>query len=549
MTTLNPSTIRRLQSLPQMSSVWEGDRRSLSLSTEVAIASNTVGDCILWVDGTEAMIRSMDMVTADAGLEAVARTLLKAFEHPHGGGEPMRPTKIVVCNREIQFFLRGVLQELNIAVEHVSDLPLINEIFRGLQASLASQMIDSEQPYGDELDELAYTLWDDAPWNILSEEKIIAIHLNRPDVETFYVSILGMLGVEYGVLMYRTPQSLKQFRQRVLTAKHSPEALEEAFLQQDCLFLTFEQASECDVVDTSVDFDPFSDDRLNPSFGNLHPLEGLRPHLYEEEAVSAVLALEALHRFVQQHRRQLNSDIFPALKSRYRISNPEEPDQKVFIQVETLPDLADELADMTDAVATENMPDLLIPKQGPMLKDDLVPENSIYSLGAIPWDLLELMRPSVKFHQPADHDFPSKADGFPVVLIQTSRPKALTMIEDLKASGGLKAILFNAGDDPLNDISYDLGILHTHDGAFHLFGEFGETDPVHIQARKKWDQRCKKTKGYCGLVIAMGLTGASRGNPQLKDMMGLFEVQTTSVEELGLGGGLYRVPKLGFPGI
>jgi hypothetical protein len=399
------------------------------------------------------------------------------------------------------------------------------------------------------LDDLARTLWDDAPWNMLSEEKIIAIHLNRPDVDTFYVSVLGMLGVEYGVLMYRTPHSLKQFRQRVLTAKHSPEALEEAFLQQDCLFLTFEQASEYDVVDTTSDLDSLEmGDRLDPSFGNLHPLEGMRPHLYEEEAVSAVLALEALHRFIQQHRRQLNRDIFPALKSRYRIPTPEAPDQKVAIQVETLPELADELAEMTDVVATEDMPDLLVANQGPKLNDDLVPENSIYSLGAIPWDLLEIMRPSVKFHQPADRDFPSKADGFPVVLIQTSRPKALNMIEDLKASGGLKAILFNGGDDPFHNVSYDLGILQTNDGVFHLFGEFGETDPVHVQARKKWDQRCKKTKGYCGLVIAMGLTGASRGNPQLKDMMALFEVQATSAEELGLGA-LQRAPKFGFPSL
>ncbi len=548
MTSLNPSTIRRLQNLPQVPSVWEGDRRSLALSAEGAIASNHMGDCILWVDGTDAVIRSMNMVTADAGLEAVARTLLKAFEHPHGGGDPMRPTKIVVCDREIQFFLRGVLQELDISVEHVSDLPLINEIFNGLQASLTSH-VESEQPYGDVLEAAAYTLWDDAPWNMLSEEKIIAIHLNRPDVETFYISVLGMLGVEYGALMYRTPQSLKQFRQRVLTAKQSPEALEEAFLQQDCLFITFEQASEYDIIDTESDFDPLDmGDRLSPSFGNLHPLEGMRPHLYEEEAISAILALEALHRFIQQHKRQLNRDMFPAINSRYRIPSPANPAKKMSIQVETLPDLADELAEMTDDVAPRGMSDLRVADQGAALRDDLVPENSMYSLGAIPWDLLELMRPTVKFHQSAGSDFPTKSDGLPVILIQTSRPKALTMIEDLKAFGGLKSILFSAGEDPFSNISYDLGILQTNDGTFHLFGEFGESDPVHIQARKKWDQRCKKTKGYCGLVIAMGLTGASRGNPQLKDMMALFEVKTTSADELGLGT-LQRSPNFDFSGI
>jgi hypothetical protein len=56
-----------------------------------------------------------------------------------------------------------------------------------------------------------------------------------------------------------------------------------------------------------------------------------------------------------------------------------------------------------------------------------------------------------------------------------------------------------------------------------------------MAARKKWDQRCKKTKGYCGLIIARGLTGANRGNPQFRDMMALFETRSLSSKELGLG--------------
>ena len=255
-------------------------------------------------------------------------------------------------------------------------------------------------------------------------------------------------------------------------------------------------------------------------------------------------ALEALHRFIRQHGKRLVSEEFPAIKSRYRIPDPQDSAEKLSIQVETLPDLAQELAEMTDDVQPDEMREFLQENPPPVLHDDLVPENSFFSLGAVPWDLLELIRPSVKFHQPADHAFPTKADGFPVILIQTSRPKALTMIEDLKASGGLKAICFNPGEDPFAQQSYDLGLLQTYDGEFHLFGEFGEMDPVHVNARKKWDQRCKKTKGYCGLVIAMGLKGASRGNPQLKDMMGLFEVRAISSKELGLGS-LQRVPSFG----
>ncbi len=79
----------------------------------------------------------------------------------------------------------------------------------------------------------------------------------------------------------------------------------------------------------------------------------------------------------------------------------------------------------------------------------------------------------------------------------------------------------------------------------HLFGEFVKDEPIHVEARKRWDQRCKKTKGYCGLVIAKGLTGASRGNPQLPDMMALFEARSLSGKELGLGT-LQRIVHLDF---
>ncbi|MBA2747507.1 MAG: hypothetical protein H0U45_01935, partial [Tatlockia sp.] len=56
-----------------------------------------------------------------------------------------------------------------------------------------------------------------------------------------------------------------------------------------------------------------------------------------------------------------------------------------------------------------------------------------------------------------------------------------------------------------------------------------------IAARKKWDERCKKTQGYCGLIVARGLMGASRGKPHLKDMMALFVGQSLSPKDLGIG--------------
>jgi hypothetical protein len=156
---------------------------------------------------------------------------------------------------------------------------------------------------------------------------------------------------------------------------------------------------------------------------------------------------------------------------------------------------------------------------------------------------LNLLRQEVKYHVEAE--ISQAGDGLPVILIQTSRPKAKTIIENIQASGGLKAICFNPGANPLDGQQYDLGLLQTGDGQLFLFGEFLDQDPTHLEARKKWNQRCQQTNGHCGLIIAKGLTGASRGNPGLKDMMALFEVRSLSSLDLGIGT-LQLMPQLDF---
>jgi hypothetical protein len=539
MNALNRSTRRRLQELRQTPSVWEGDRRVLSsdFATRGDTGERTQGECVLWVDGTEGFVRAMDVVPPDAGHEAVVRTLLQAMEHPHSPASPSRPQKIVVRDREIQFFLRGVLQDLDIVVDYVPDLPLIDEIFQGLQGIARTHPPQLPPELVEPILKVAEDIWDDAPWELLDEEKVIGVEVNYGDVGTLYVSILGMLGMEFGLLMYRSLESLKTFRRRVLEAGESPEELEGAFLDQDCLYITFDQNdADSPIADPEAEslLAAFAErNGVYPTFGNLHPLEGMRPVLYDEEAETVLLALTALDRFFNAHLERLTVEAFPKITSRYRVAHPKEPGQKLTIKVSSLPDIAEELAEMSEeaGLADDGMPGLSLP----VLRNDLIPDDAFYSLGAMPWDIFNVLRSTVKLHQKAKSDFPQTADGFPVILIQTSRPKATRLIEEIQAAGGLKAICFNPGEDPFSNDRYDLGVLQTANDELHLFGEFVEDDPVHVQARKKWDQRCKKTKGHCGLIVAKGFKGASRGNPGLGDMLALFEVQSISALELGLG--------------
>ncbi|MFN9861387.1 MAG: DUF6930 domain-containing protein, partial [Pseudanabaena sp.] len=92
MTTLNRSTLRRLKKLKQTSAVWEGDRRTLPAKiSQPQDSSNIIplhaheeeskSQCILWVDGSMGMVRSMDVVDSSVGQEAFVRALLQAIEH------------------------------------------------------------------------------------------------------------------------------------------------------------------------------------------------------------------------------------------------------------------------------------------------------------------------------------------------------------------------------------------------------------------------------------------------------------------------------------
>ncbi|NJL78935.1 MAG: hypothetical protein HC836_11650 [Richelia sp. RM2_1_2] len=536
MTSFSRSTIRRLKKIPQTHSVWEGDRRPFSSSVRGEDSSQP-NECIIWVDAQEGIVRGMDVVNYQAGPEAIVRTLMRAIESPHSPAKPARPQRIVVQDREIQFYLRGVLQDIDIVIDRLPELPLIDELFRGFSEVIENQIPDLPPQYADLLINKAFAIWKLAPWEFLEEQQIVSIEINQWDIGTLHASVMGMLGMEYGVLLYRSEESLKYFRATVLKEDSSQEYLEEAFLKQDCLFLTFEHASETDErEDMFMDLGDFPLSEISPTFGNIHPLEGVRSILYEEEAKVALVALEALYRFIRDQRSSLSNGLFPSLSHRYRISLPENTEltKSISVTVATQTQLTNELEEMSN-FDDDDDEETIVPNAPGFrsLRDDLIPQNSFLSLSVIPWEMLAHLQNASKYYQVGE--VTQAGDGLPVIVIQTSRPKAKTVIESIENHGGLKAICFNPGTDPFSDRHYDLGLLQTQNKDLFLFGEFEDDDPSHVEARRKWNQRCQNTQGYCGLIIAKGLTGASRGNPQLPDMMALFEARYLSPKELGIG--------------
>lgn len=71
------------------------------------------------------------------------------------------------------------------------------------------------------------------------------------------------------------------------------------------------------------------------------------------------------------------------------------------------------------------------------------------------------------------HPYKKVSDqGFPAIILQTTRPKAKELINNLQEEEGVLQITFGQGYDPYEDESYELGILETGDNNHYIFAQF-----------------------------------------------------------------------------
>ena len=505
----------------------------------------------MWADSLQGIVRGLSVVPSETGHEAVVRTLLQAIESPQGGAQPARPRKVVVCNREIQFFLRGALQDLDIAVEYADELPAIDQVFEKLQASeKQSQGLSAETE--KKLIDQARQIWQDAPWESLSEQEILAIELNCWDIDTLYLSILGIAGIDYGLLFYRNLQSLQQFRHQLMNREDFSEGMQQAFLEQNCLFINFHPAEDV-VPIRAANRDGNAPALVECEFGSIHPLEGLRSQIVEEEALSLIVVLEALHRFAKKHDISVEDFALQPVNSRFRIPSPASQNAKgsrqksksensksenISVKISTLPDVS-------AAFLEETLESVVVPafsEDAAPLIDDSVPEGALIMLGSHLNKYLEPLRISDRIYYQSFLTPPSQPPSaksaakttWPVLTIQTTRPKARQLVERLQQEGGVQAICFNAGSDPISGQVFQVGLLQTAQGNLHLFNEYEVDSTDDHQALDKWHQNSEKNSRCGGCIIATGSTGANRGRPTAKEVIAFFELADKRPEEIGL---------------
>ncbi|NJM95984.1 MAG: hypothetical protein HC800_01095 [Phormidesmis sp. RL_2_1] len=443
------------------------------------------------------------------------------------------------------------MQDLDIPVEYTPVLPVIDEVFEKLQSP---EILDPKLPAAFEkaLLEKAALLWEDAPWQHLSEQEILAIELNRWEIETLYLSVLGLAGLEYGLLFYRDLESLQQFRHKLLNSQDFSDDMQQAFLEQNCLFINFNPAEDVIAMPLEGKAAIVDNTAVEYEFGSLHPLEGLRSQLAEEEAASLVVVLEALHRFFKKH--DLSTDKF-ALKpasSRFRIPNPAKASLHTSpLEIDPGPDkIAVKVSDGACVSATflaetfDADIDYSAASDGktafntaPLISDS-VPDGSFIMLGNHTDKKLAPLRDNPRIyyqsfiHPPQKR--PTAKASWPILTIQTSRPKAQKLLAQLRREGGIRAICFNPGTDPLSGQFFQVGLLETELGHLHLFNEYELNNPIDGHSLEKWAEGTAQNDGCCGCIIATGATGIHQGRPTIKEIVGFFELQAKQPDELGL---------------
>jgi hypothetical protein len=515
---LSPATIRRLKRLPQVPHVWEGAK--ISLPGQMVGDGAAIGQkMVLWMDGSEGIARSLESADESFGNEVMVRSLIRAIESPQGPYPQVRPMKVLVADREEQFYLRGVLSDLDIEVGYVSELPTIQQLFERF-SQIREQAPDELPPaYEQLLSTAAKEIWQTAPWEVLHDFQILEVVLDRWDVEKFYACVMGKMGQEFGILLYRTMDTVRQFRAAAVAQEDfdemNMESLEKTFLSQDCIFCSY---------DLLADQLPGRKSNYDFNYGSIHPLEGIRSLLDPEEALATYAALMAIKKFFVAEKANLLPEA-PLIQRKIKITLPKDlpialdmgqtasAKRSVEVQVSTMPYFSQELMALTDGEWDDEEDD-----DDDNLQDDLLPDRCAISTGTIPWSLLEELELTVP-RCTVQMDLPLKA-GMPVIIVQSTRQEMLKTINHIVNSGGLESITFSDVVHPVTGEDMFLGVAMLSDGEFQVIGEFS------VVQGKNWIDNCKKSQGRCAFIIAQGFTARSKlGPPKNKDILAIWEAK------------------------
>ncbi len=525
---ISPATLRRLRNIKQGPVVWEGVRCQMSLPLRRASFSKVIPlippakgepEIILWADATNGMVRSMTPVEPGTGNEAMVRALIQAIENPQSNTPPLRPQKVIVKDRQIQFYLRGILQDLDITVDFAESLPFVDDIIQTI--SEHTDHTPTLLPYdlAPQFYHQVEALWHLAPWKYMYDHYIIEAKVNRWDVNSFFITFMKDVGVcEAGVLFYHSLDSIRQFRLAVMESMFEDlDSMEDTFLSQDCIFIMFNSGEDMP--------DSFKQMLHNlgwkirthyPYFSVLHPLEGEREFLQEEEVLALTATIQALNVFFTQHAKAFRGIRFPKLKMVHTPTAVPDPSP---IEIVTLLEESLDILSLIGDYGEE--------EEEVRTNTHIIPRDSVITRGYADQSTLEQFREcavSKLFNAKK-----KRKTRQPILIIQNSKSGIMEMIEAVRAEGGLRRFGFatKSSSDPME---MEVGVLVTERDNMYLFSMVFPEEKDKIQF-SEWKQECEKQR-ECVVLLAMGFRGKTRGNPKPNHIFGYYELDYLTEREL-----------------
>ncbi len=303
---LEESELRKLKKVPQEPNTWEALKvpaKSIMKNPPRELADSEV---VIWGDLSAESIRNMQFVCSEDGND-LAQSLATAIMGVNRSIPPSRPQKVIVRDRRLMLYCRGILRNLSIDCEFSVGPSVFDQVIRDLGSELAKF-----EPLSDEdflpLENQAARLWDVAPWRFLKETEVIRIRFeNRNEATELYaVTVGGGIGVHLGVLFFRDRSKIE----RLFESGSKMTLEEQAANFENCYSVTF-------------DVDPADDERLGATAKD-EPLPAprlsiavvdcdvdLRPLKDKFEIHTVQAAICAYIQFVEKHKGLLETGRYP----------------------------------------------------------------------------------------------------------------------------------------------------------------------------------------------------------------------------------------------
>lgn|GEM_PF-1544102 len=357
--------ISKLKQIPQEQTVWEVVKLPASRIMKNPPNDVTQADVIIWGDLNGESIRNMQFVGQEQN-EDVASSLATAIMGINKSISPARPQKVLVRDKRLLFYCRGMLRNLNIECEFAGGRSIFDRIIKELGQELSQFEPLSDLDFAP-LEETSRVLWQMAPWKYICETEVVKIEFqDRPDMKLYAVTVGGGIGVHLGVLFFRDREKIR----RLFHTEKSMTVEEQAANFENCYSVTF----DVDPTEKSAgaSASPDMDEMPHLSIAVVDNNVDLRPLQDKPEFHLVHAALQAYLQFVQKYREGFEKSGTVPQNVSMAVECPELAERGLSRVTMGIEYLNIDLASAFENVGVEGVTDVTANEQIPVLTNEAI---------------------------------------------------------------------------------------------------------------------------------------------------------------------------------